>query len=103
MVGNGLCSRMRKARSLSATTSAVAAPSTRPNESRAIQRRMLATASRASTGVPSWNISPSRSVKRQVAPSSSTLCPAAICGCGRDCASSPYSVSNTRNPWFRVT
>ena len=68
--------------SSAAPISSVAAISAWPKPSRAPQRLMLATQSRASTLVPSWNFSPWRSVMRQVLPSSSVTAPSAICGCG---------------------
>ena len=43
-------------------------------------RRMEATQSCARTGTASWKTRPSRSVSRQVRPSSSTRSPATICG-----------------------
>ena len=78
--GNGRIRRNTMLRSSGADTSAVAAISADPNASRTAQRRTLATQSRASTGVPSWNRSPSRSVSRHSNPSASTTCPATICG-----------------------
>jgi hypothetical protein len=58
-------------------------------ESRAAQRWIEATQSCARTGVPSWNLRPSRSLMRQVRLSSLTVWPSAICGFGRNCASTP--------------
>ena len=101
--GNGFFSRKRICLSDGADTSSVAARSTPPNPSRCHQRWMLATQSRASTGVPSWNFSPSRSVMSHCLPSAPTVWPAAICGCGWKLLSWPYSVSNTRCAWLRVT
>ena len=63
--------------------------------SRCPPRWIEATQSRASTGVPSWNFNPSRSVSVYCLPSFSTFSPASICNCGCNFASSPYSVSNT--------
>jgi hypothetical protein len=63
-----------------AEISSVRAISAWPNASRAPQRLMEATQSRASTFSPSWNINPSRSVSFQVSPSFSIVCPASICG-----------------------
>ena len=63
-----------------ADSSSVRAISAWPNASRAPQRLIEATQSRASTFSPLWNISPSRSVSFQVLPSFSTTWPATICG-----------------------
>ena len=80
---NGLFSRRRISLSVGAEISSVRASITAPNASRCPQRRMLATASRARTGVPSWKRNPSRSVSSHCLPSSLTTWPATICGCGR--------------------
>ncbi len=79
--GNGRFRRKRDGLVVGADSSSVAASSACPNASRLPQRWMLATQSRASTGVPSWNFSPSRSVSRQDLPSGSVVKPATICGC----------------------
>ena len=76
-----------------AASSSVAASKAWPNASALPQRWMLATASRASTGVRSWNSKPSRSRNVQVRPSADTSCPASICGCGTPAASSANRVS----------
>jgi hypothetical protein len=60
-----------------------------PKASIFIQRSTLATASRARTGVPSWNFMPSRSVSFQVLPSFSMTWPSTICGCGEKLSSRP--------------
>ena len=60
-----------------------------PMGSRADQRAMLATASLARTGSPSWNFSPGRSVKVQVSPSSETLSLSTIWRCGMSFSSTP--------------
>ena len=67
-----------------------------PSESRFVHRAIEAAQSTARTGAPSWKRRPGRSVTVQRRPSSSTRCPAAICGCGWSCSSTPYSVSYTR-------
>ncbi len=77
---NGALSLKTMVRSSPAERLSVAAISAWPKLSRLPQRSMLATQSRASTGVPSWNFSPSRSAIFQVLPSSSVTAPAAICG-----------------------
>ena len=79
----------------------MAAISAWPNASRLPQRPTLATQSRASTGVPSWNLRLSRSVSRQVFPSASVVNPSTICGCALNAPSCPNSVSNTTKPWLR--
>jgi hypothetical protein len=92
--GKGRRSRKRRRRSSSADSSSVAASSFCPMALRFIQRRRLATASRARTGSPSWKREPSRSVTVQSRPSSSSsTAPSAICGRGAEPASVPYSVS----------
>ncbi len=101
--GKGVRRRNWMVRSSGADKSSVAASKACPNVSRLPQRAMLATQSRASTGSPSWNRSPSRSASRQRRPPSSTVAPATICGCGRNALSWPYSVSNTMKAWLRVT
>jgi hypothetical protein len=69
-----------------------------PSGRRADHRRMLAMQSAGRTGVPSWKMSPSRSVNRQVSRSSDNSWPAAICGCGTNRSSRPYSMSKTIMP-----
>src|SRR5579875_665443 len=101
--GNGFFSRKRTTLSDGAETSSVAAISTEPKESTLPQRCTEATQSRASTGVLSWNLSPSRSVMSHCLPSLLVVWPAAICGCGWYLLSTPYSVSNTMWAWLRVT
>ena len=100
--GNGYFSRNTMVRSSGAPISSVAASSAWPKPSRAPQRLIEATQSRASTLVSSWNIRSGRSVRRQVLPSSSLMAPSAICGCARNWPSRPNSVSNTSRPWSRV-
>ena len=80
--GNGFFSRNWMVLSSGADSSSVAASSAWPNASRLPQRWMLATQSRASTGSPSWNFSPSRSVSFHSLPSFSMVWPATICGDG---------------------
>jgi hypothetical protein len=78
----GRFSLMVKTRSLSSVMSATRASNSCPKASRRPQRLMEAMQSRPRTGVPSWNFSPSRSVKRHSRPSFSTTWPCAICGTG---------------------
>ena len=78
--GKGLVRRNRRVRSSGAESSLVTAISDWPNGSRAPNRLMLAAASRASTGVPSWNRNPSRSRSVHIVPSFSTVWPSTICG-----------------------
>ena len=78
--GNGYFSRISTVRSSGAEISSVAASIACPNVSRLAQRCTLAAASRPSTLVPSWNVSPSRKVSRHFFPSSSTTWPSSICG-----------------------
>ena len=89
--GNGHFRRNTIVLSSGADSSSVRAISAWPNGSRAPQRRMLATQSRASTFCPSWKTSPSRSVTRQVRPSSSTRWPAAIWGVALNPPSGPVT------------
>jgi hypothetical protein len=105
---NGSSSNFRFSRnwivlSLGAVSSSVAAATAWPYASPIHQRLMLATTSRPSTGVPSWNTRPSRSVISHSFPSSDTVWPSSICGCGTPSASSANSVSNTIITWLRVT
>ena len=58
-------------------------------ESRADQRVRLATTSLASTGAPSWNFRPARSLKVQVRPSLETSSPSTIWRCGCSFSSTP--------------
>ncbi len=81
--GKGWRRRNRIVASSGAESSSVAAISPCPSPSRAAQRRIEATASRAVTLSPSWKTSPGRSATRTVRPPSSTAWPAAICGRGR--------------------
>ena len=90
---NGAFSRKRMVRSSAAANSSVWAIRVWPNPSRAAQRRMLATQSRASTGAPSWKRSPSRSRMVTVRPLSAVSKPSAICGWVRNAASVANSVS----------
>ena len=96
--GNGRLSRKRIVLSSGALSSSVASISAWPNASRTPQRLMLATQSRASTGVPSWNLSPVRRPSRHSRLSGLRTAPATICGVARNFASRPYSVSNTMKP-----
>jgi hypothetical protein len=54
-----------------------------PKLSRAGQRMMLATTSRAATCSPSWNFRPSHRRINHARPSSETVCPSAMCRLGR--------------------
>ena len=91
--GKGRFSLKRSRRSSSAASSSTTGSSFWPLELRFIQRFRLATQSVARTGSPSWKRRPLRSVKVQARPSSATSCPSAICGCGWNAASIPYSTS----------
>ena len=86
---NGFFSLKRMTLSDGADTSSVADASTAPKASRFHQRWMDATQSFASTGVLSWNFSPSRSVMSHCILSALIVWPSAICGCGRYLSSSP--------------
>ena len=101
--GKGCFRRNTMVVSSGAESSLVAAISAWPNASRLPQRVMLATQSRASTGVPSWNFRPGRRPSRHSVESSFFTAPLTICGRGRKRPSRPYSVSNTAKPWLRVT
>ena len=87
--GNGLLRRNWIVRSSGADNSSVACIRVPPKASRLAQRRMLATQSRASTGVPSCHRRPGRSVRRQSLPSPSIVCPSTICGEARNVMSQP--------------
>jgi hypothetical protein len=91
--GNGFFNRQTKVRSSGASIAATRALNVSLTASRLSQRCSEATQSRASTGVPSWNTSPSRSFIVQRLPSSSIVWPSIICGCGLNDWSRPYSVS----------
>ena len=65
----------------------------RPSASLAPQRLSEATQSSAVTGAPSWNLSPSRSVKEYFMASLLTVCLSTICGCSLKFSSSANSVS----------
>jgi len=93
--GNAVLSRNTSVRSSSASSVSRRPATVWPSPSRFIQRRSDATQSRDSTGVPSWNTSLGRSLIVQRRPSSSTVCPSAICGCGVSASSVPNRVSNT--------
>ena len=93
--GNGFFSLNWIVLSSGAESSSVAAISAPPNASRAAQRLMLATQSRANTLSPSCQTNPSRNVSVQSLPSFSTKWPASICGEEVNVPSWPYSVSNT--------
>jgi hypothetical protein len=101
-MGKGRRSRKRRRRSSTASRLSVTDSSFWPVGLRFIQRRMDATQSAARTGSPSWNLRLGRSVIVTRRPSSSVWTPSAICGCARNSASRPNSVSYTMNPWFRV-
>ncbi|MNT29467.1 hypothetical protein D3C72_1652070 [compost metagenome] len=87
--GNGFLSWNWIVLSSSAVSDSVACIRERPIRSFLAQRWMLATASCARTGAPSWNFNPSRSVIFHSSPPFSLVWPAAICGLGRYCSSSP--------------
>ena len=93
---NGRLVRMRMLRSSGAVNSAICSSTEMPNTSRAPQRLMLATTSRPSTGVLSWNFSPSRRVMVQSVKSAFHTAPSAICGWIWKLLSVPNSVSKTR-------
>jgi hypothetical protein len=88
-IGNGFFRRICRVLSDGALISSIAASSEAPNASRCAQRLMLARASRASTGVLSWNSRLSRSVRVHSLPSFSMVWPATICGCGLKSVSMP--------------
>ena len=62
-------------------------------ESRAPQRLSEATQSSAVTGVPSWNLSPSRRVNEYFMASLLTVYLSTICGCSLTCSSSANRAS----------
>jgi hypothetical protein len=95
-------SRIRMVLSSGADISSVRAASAWPSASRLLARATEATMSRASTGLPSWNFSPSRSLPSQVRPSAESVAPDSICGCGLPPLSRPYGVSNTASEMLRV-
>ena len=74
-----------------------------PIGSRTIQRFRLAVTSLDSTGSPSWNFSPVRSLNVQVRPSLEASCPSTICGFGSSLLSTPYSVSQISSAALRTT
>ena len=78
---NGFFSLKRITLSDGADSSSVRYISVPPNGLRLPKRCIVATQSRASTGVPSWNISPSRNVRSHCLPSSLITWPSTICGC----------------------
>jgi hypothetical protein len=100
--GKGFFRRQTRVRSSLAISSSMRSLMKPPTGSRAIQRRIDARASRARTGVPSWNVWPWRSTMVQRLPSSSTVCPSSICGCGFSDMSRVYSVSYSISPSVRV-
>ena len=67
-------------RSSAADSSSVASISSPPKPSRAAQRRMLATQSRASTRSPSCQNRPSRKLRSHCSPSPEMAWPDSICG-----------------------
>ena len=87
--GKGFFSTHLKVLSSTAASSSWMPLSISPIGSRADQRARLATASLASTGSPSWNLRPGRSVKVQVSPSSETLSLSTIWRCGGSFSSTP--------------
>src|SRR6266851_2783260 len=70
-----------------ALASSARAISAVPIGSRWPQRLIVAAQSRANTGLPSWNLSPSRRVRSHCLPSFETVSPATICGCTAKSAS----------------
>jgi hypothetical protein len=82
-------SRISKRRSSIARIASTRSRNVWPSVSRGIQRSMEATASAARTLSPSWKRGPSRSVKVQRSPSSSTTCPSQSCGRMTNSASGP--------------
>ena len=82
ILGYGADSTHLTVRSSTATSSFCKALSISPMESRDVQRVRLVTTSLASTGSPSWNLRPGRSLKVQVRPSLETSSPSTICRCG---------------------
>ena len=70
-----------------ALTSSVRAVSAVPIGSRCPKRLIVATQSFARTGLPSWNLSPSRRVNSHCSPSLEVVWPATICGCTLNSAS----------------
>ena len=86
---NGFLSRQRKVRSSVATRSFSIALIIWPMASRAAQRLMLATASFASTGSPSWNFRLGRRRKVHTRPSGDTVSASTICRCGTSLLSTP--------------
>ena len=74
-----------------------------PIVSRTIQRARLATTSLLSTGSPSWNLRPGRSLMVQTLLSGLTSWPSAICGFGVMVLSMPNSVSQTSRLALRTT
>jgi hypothetical protein len=93
IIPNGSRSRMRKVRASTASIASLAAISFCPRASRLPQRASEAITSSLVTGLPSWNSSPSRSVKVQTLRSLPTSQRCTICGCTVPCASVPNRVS----------
>jgi hypothetical protein len=98
-----LFSVIRTVRSSTAFISSSVALMRWPMESRTIQRARLATTSFDSTGSPSWNFRPGRSLKVHTLKSGLTSCPSAICGFGTTLLSIPYSVSQISRLALRTT
>ena len=87
--GNGFLSTHFTVRSSTGTSSCWIALIKSPIWSRAAQRSRLAATSLASTGSPSWNLSPGRRRKVQVRPSEETSSASTICRCGCSSSSTP--------------
>ena len=92
----------RKVRSSRAASSFSIALIIWPMGSRVAHRLMLATASSARTGSPSWNLSPGRSWNVQTRPSADTSSASTIWRCTLRLASMPYSMSQTKSPALRA-
>src|SRR5262249_7735008 len=89
----GLFQHQRKVPSSTTASSFSIALIIWPMGSRAAHRLMLATASLARTGSPSWNLSPGRSRNVQTRPSADTSSASTIWRCTLRLASMPYSMS----------
>jgi hypothetical protein len=91
--GNGRFIRQTRVRSSGASIASTRALIVSLTASRFSQRCNEARQSRASTFVPSWNSSPSRSRMVQRLSSLSMTWPSTICGCGLNAWSLPYRFS----------